>query len=85
MHEEFHVSSLIVHGKPDSVPAISSAIEDLPGAEIHAATEQGKIIVTLETENDATMLSLIQEINEIEGVLSAALVFHQVEDAHAQK
>ena len=37
-------------------------------------------MVTLETINEGEMLTRIEAINRIAGVLSVALVFHQVEE-----
>ena len=75
-----HISSLIVHGRPGGIASIESAIGDLEGAEIHGISDKGKLVVTLETGNEAEMITRIDAINRIEGVLSVALVFHQVDD-----
>ncbi len=83
MPEEFHVSSLIVHGAPELLPAISAAIAILPGAEIHASDAAGKLIVTLETDSDSEISERIEAIRALDGVFAASLVYHQVEDADA--
>ena len=83
MPEEFHVSSLIVHGAPALLPAISAAIAILPGAEIHASDAAGKLIVTLETDSDSEISERIEAIRALDGVFAASLVYHQVEDADA--
>ncbi len=83
MPEEFHVSSLIVHGAPELLPAISAAVAVLPGAEIHASDAAGKLIVTLETDSDSEISERIEAIRALDGVFAASLVYHQVEDADA--
>ncbi len=85
MPEEFHVSSLIVHGAPELLPAISAAIAILPGAEIHASDAAGKLIVTLETDSDSEISERIEAIRALDGVFAASLVYHQVEDADAEE
>jgi len=81
MSAEIHISSLVVQARPVHMAAIGAAIEELDGAEIHGDGEQGKLVVTLETLNEGEMLTHIEAINRLDGVLSVALIFHQVEDS----
>ncbi len=80
MTAEVHISSLVVHARPEGIKSIETAIGGLEGAEVHGVSEQGKLVVTLETINEGEMLTQIDAINRIAGVLSVALVFHQVEE-----
>ena len=79
--DEYHISSLIVHGRPSEIEAIRRAVEALPGAEVHGVGPTGKMVVTLETTVEQDILSRIDDINLIDGVISTALVYHQV-DGH---
>ena len=81
MNAEIHISSLVVQARPVHMAAIGAAIEELDGAEIHGDGEQGKLVVTLETLNEGEMLTHIEAINRLDGVLSVALIFHHVEDS----
>jgi len=85
MPEEFHVSSLIVHGAAELLPAISAAIAGLPGAEVHASDGIGKLVVTLETVSEVEISEQIDAIRALEGVFAASLVYHQVEDADPEE
>ena len=76
---EHHISSLVVHVRPECAPAATAAIAALAGAEIHAATPEGKLVVTLETGGTDEITRAITGINAIKGVLSAVLAFHQIE------
>jgi nitrate reductase NapD len=76
---EQHVSSLVVHVRPDRVSTATAAIAALTGAEVHAATPEGKLVVTLETGGTDEIMQALSDINAIQGVLSAVLAFHQVE------
>lgn len=79
MPEEIHISSLVVHARPANARAVCDAIGRLPGAEIHAVTEEGRMVVTLETKGGGDFLARMAEIDRLPGVVSTALVFHQVE------
>jgi nitrate reductase NapD len=50
----------------------------MPGVEIHA-NSGGKLVVTLETESEADIVTRMNEMSFLPGVLSAALVFHHFE------
>jgi nitrate reductase NapD len=78
---EIHISSLVVHGRPHQLDTICKAIGAIPGAEIPIADPGGKMVVTLETESDGAVLDALTQISLLEGVLSAALVFHHVDEA----
>ena len=80
MSTEIHISSLVVQARPVHMAAIGAAIADLEGAEIHGGGEKGKLVVTLETVDESATLTHIEAINRLDGVLSVALIFHQVED-----
>lgn len=83
MMDELHISSLVVHARPESVAVVSKAIGCLAGAEVHATDPAGKIVVTLETGDETEALVRLGQINALKGVLSATLVYHQIEDVAA--
>ena len=79
MDRELHISSLVVHVLPSKMQAVHDAISHLDGVEIHAVTVEGRIAVTIETKSEADFLKCFTKIDQLTGVVSTALVFHQVE------
>lgn len=80
--DDWHVSSLVVHGRPERQEEVKTAVGTIPGVEIHAADdERGKLVVTAEGGSEAAIVDCIDRINRIDGILSAALVYHHSEDA----
>ncbi|MCG9695627.1 chaperone NapD [Shewanella sp. Isolate11] len=79
MSQEYHVTSLVVHASPNLVLQVKSDISALVGADIHAITDEGKFIITLEGATQASILDNVETINALNGVLSSSLVYHQVE------
>jgi periplasmic nitrate reductase NapD len=75
---ETHISSLVVHSFPEAAEAVQSALRTMDGVEIHAEAN-GKIVITLETDNEADIVTRLNEISLLKGVLSATLVFHHFE------
>ena len=76
---ENHISSLIVHARPELAASVASAVGALPGAEIHARDPIGKMVVTLESQSEFEIVQSLGAIQELPGVLSASLVFHHCE------
>ncbi|KMV31323.1 chaperone NapD [Photobacterium swingsii] len=82
--DEVHISSLVVHVKPESLASVKAQILDMPNTEIHGESEEGKIIVVLETENQGYVTETIDKINNLENVLITFLVYHQIEHFDSQ-
>jgi|HubBroStandDraft_2_1064218.scaffolds.fasta_scaffold179547_1 nitrate reductase NapD len=79
MHHELHISSLVVQVLPSKARFVRRAIGRIRGAEAHAVSAEGRIIVTLEAESEADFMMRFSEIDQLSGVVSTMLVFHQVE------
>ena len=79
MSQEYHVTSLVVHAVPKAASQVEMQIRALPGAEIHAVTDAGKFVITLEGETQRSILDNVEAINAIEGVLNCSLIYHQVD------
>lgn len=90
--EEVHIASLVVHAAPRRLPVVAERIRALPGAFVHAVSANGKLVVTLEAASADAMTAQVADIQHIDGVLSAALVYQcadsldamNEEVAHAQ-
>lgn len=83
MPEELHITSLVVHSTPRRLQQVSQAIAGIPGARLHASTDGGKLVVTLEASTLSDMTALVTGIQHTDGVLSAALVYQCVESLAA--
>ena len=76
-----HVASLLVQAWPERIPALLSELNGLRGVEVHQSDPKGKIILTVEAPSDRRLLAAISEIEAAEGVVTASLVYHEIEDA----
>lgn len=82
--EEFHVSSLVVLTQPSQRHQLAQQIATLKGAEIHAVSDEGKLVVTLEGISQRPIMDAIDAIQAMPGVLSAALIYHQFDELDQQ-
>ena len=46
---------------------------------MHGISPEGKLIVTIETEDEGSNADTYQRIGQLDGVMSAAMVYHQTE------
>lgn len=74
-----HISSLLVTAKPDQIPAVAGNITNMSIAEVAHSDAAGKIIVTLETPDESAIVQALTDIQLLDGVVSAALVYHHAE------
>lgn len=74
-----HISGVLVHAKPDRLPQIRDSLSHIDGVEIHAGNEEGKLIVTVEREDEGATASVFEQFYQIPGLLSATMVYHHFE------
>lgn len=76
-----HIASILVQAWPDRMVAIESELTRLTGVESHGSNDTGKLILTVETDDDAGLLETINRIETTDGVITALLVYHQQAEA----
>lgn len=75
-----HISSLLVTAKPELMAAVAEAIAREPAAEVAMTDPAGKIVVAMETDSEQAIVDALDRIQVLEGVVSAALVYHQMDE-----
>ena len=84
MPDEVHISSLLVHSRPERARAVADSLRGMVGVRVHGGTEAGKLVVTLETASEGEIVERLNGIQTLDGVLAATLVFHHFEQAHGR-
>lgn len=77
---EVHISSVVVHCLPDKLEQVLTSIKHLNQIEVHAPDPKGKFILLLETSNEQEILAAIDRIQGFNGVLTATMVYHEIDD-----
>ncbi|TKB50707.1 chaperone NapD [Ferrimonas aestuarii] len=85
MSQDYQVVSLVVHAKAEKQGQIEQEIAQIAGAEVVTATDDHKLIVTIEGESRQAVLNGIEAVNQTEGVISSALAYHQVDPLETQE
>ena len=74
-----NISGIVVHAHPDKVDKVRTQLEDIPGVEIHAVGADGKMVVTIEKNDDREVVDVFETIAKLSGVLSTGMVYHHFE------
>lgn len=72
---EENVCGVLVHVVPERSAEIASELAKLPGVEIHASAENGRLIVTIEDAAGEWAGATLTRIPTIDGVIAASLVY----------
>ncbi len=78
------ICSFVVQAKPQHAEAVSRNLNDMDGVEVHAQNEHGKMVVTIDHPDREYCGSVIIDMNRINGVMSASLVYEYQEDPENQ-
>jgi len=76
----FNICGMVVRSRDSRTDDVRASLLAIPGVEIHAA-ESGRMVVTVEDESYSKVADNINNIQFIDGVVSASLVY-QYSDQH---
>ena len=80
--ENWYVCSLVVQAKPTKLEQIKADILKIPHAEIHGEKlEEGKLVVTLESDRHLALSDLIDEVKNVSGVIVVSLISNYMDEA----
>lgn len=69
------ISGLIVQSKPAQTLSVRTALEEIPGVDVHAHTEDGNLVVTVDEPDDSAAADILMNLQNVEGVLAASLIY----------
>jgi nitrate reductase NapD len=70
-----HIAGVVVRTRPASVEAVQQRIGKLAGAEVHATSPDGRLVVTVEGSDRRKVTDMIYLLDRLEGVLSASMAY----------
>jgi periplasmic nitrate reductase NapD len=75
-----NISGVLVKAYPENLVTIGKALSMMDGVEVHGNNEDGRIVITVEDESANNISDTLVEIQDVPGVLSAAMIYHQFEE-----
>jgi len=80
MEAEVHLAGIVVYAAAAQVASIAAAVNAIPGARVHATSDSGKLVVTLEASSAGELAGLSDAVRRVSGVLDAAMVYQHAEN-----
>ena len=77
-----NISGVVIHARPEKLAGVEAQLLELPGVEIHATADDGRMVVTVEDE-ESRLGDTVMAFHNVDGVLSASLIYHHFEDSEA--
>jgi periplasmic nitrate reductase NapD len=74
---EYHVASFIAHSLPRGKQALANEIKTIEGAEVHAISNEGKIVFTVEANDQRLIANRVDQIRYHDELLSLSPIYHQ--------
>lgn len=76
-----NVCGVLVHADPRRLDSVRTSLEAIAGLEVHRIADGARIVVTVEDTETHLALDALAEIHKTDGVVAAALVYHNFEPA----
>ncbi len=80
-----NISGVVVRTFPRNLQDVWQTLEQFEGVEVHGANEDGRLVVTVEKQGERDIADLLVHMQDVPGVLSASMVYHQFEDLGQQE
>ncbi|MCW8934428.1 MAG: chaperone NapD [Gammaproteobacteria bacterium] len=77
---KYNICSALVHATQNKIDSVKMILEAQAGVEVHAKSEDGRLIVTIEDEDRKQVGDRIMGFYEIDGVLSASMIYQFSDD-----
>ncbi|MDM8558508.1 chaperone NapD [Candidatus Parabeggiatoa sp. HSG14] len=75
-----NISGVLVHADSKKIDQVKNRLIEMPGVEVHAVTENGRLVVTVEEDDEKMMADTVLNLHHCEGVLSAVMVYQYGND-----
>jgi periplasmic nitrate reductase NapD len=70
-----NVCGVVVFALPEHVNAVQKNLEKEEGVEVHAITENGRLVLTVEKEDQQQTGDFLHRIQTLDHVISASMVY----------
>lgn len=75
-----NISGVLVRARPENCSTLKQQLEQLEGVEVHATSDDGKLVVTVEASTDRTAADKVYQLQDMPGVIAASMIYHHFED-----
>jgi nitrate reductase NapD len=75
-----NICGILVHSRPENTAVVRKRLVDITGIEVHGINEDGRMVVTLEEDNEDRMADTLMNLQNVDGVVSASMIYHHREE-----
>ncbi|MDH3542887.1 MAG: chaperone NapD [Desulfobulbaceae bacterium] len=75
-----NISGIVVQTHPQNSDSLQHELASLPGVNVHGASEEGKIVITVEDTPEQAPSDTLMGVQNMQGVLSASLIYNYCDD-----
>jgi nitrate reductase NapD len=76
-----HIASLVIQATSSGCDAVRAAVAAMPDVELHETGNPNKLVVVLESAISGALADRTNELQQLPGVLTIAIVAHLIEPA----
>lgn len=80
-----NIGGILVRAWPEQIGQVREALAQIEGVEVHGANEDGRMVVTVEKATTGELSDMLVLMQDVPGVLSAAMVYHQIEESGSEE
>lgn len=80
-----NISSVILRAWPAKIDAVRDGLAAMPGVEIHADGNDGRLVLTIEDGEGYAPAEVFLKLHGLDGVISASLVYQYCDDGLPQE
>ena len=74
-----NIVGILINTLPNYTNRVLQNLKNL-NIEVHGVNEKSQIVITLEQETDEMLTAQLTKVQQIYGVLTAAMVYHHVDE-----
>lgn len=80
-----NISGIVLRTRPEHAGEVRATLAALPGVEVHAATGDGRLVLTLEDAGTASAADTFVRLHDIRGVMSVAMIYQYSDESGIQE
>ncbi len=75
-----HIASMVIQCLPQKLEDTAASLAAIENVDVPEKDERGKLVVLIEAADQGILMDCIKQIETTSGVISANLVYHQIDN-----
>ena len=79
---EYNICGVVIHARNEKIESVEKLLTSAEGVEVHASSDAGRLVVTVESEDKYYVADMIDSFKDIDGVLTASMIYQFCDQAN---